>query len=284
MTQFFKKFPIVDYGGVPAINLLSRVNMSKLALNNKQAFYDYVMNNNERLDSISYNYYKDSDYTWLISLSNSIIDPYYDVPLSDEDLNKLIAIKYGSISAAQQKIVFFRTNGLGDESNITTAAYAALSIGQQKYWSPVSRSESNYNSKIIEYVRSQEELIVTTNKVIGLELSAATGAFNDGELLKISGDIVAELAYSTTSYATIRHVAGDISEGDVIEGYTSGETATVDSVTTITQNIPNDELIYWDAINAYDYEHELNNKKTNLKLLGNQFASVAQTQLKDLFL
>jgi len=279
MTQFFKKLPVVNYNGVPAINLLSRVNMSKLALNNRQAFYDYVMDNNERLDALSYNYYNDSDYTWLISLSNGIVDPYYDVPLSDEDLNKLIAIKYGSISAAQQKIVFFRTNGTGDESNITTAAYAALGVGQQKYWRP----ELGNNNNIIGYVRSQEELIVTTNKVVGLELSGTSGTFTDGELLKISGDIVAELAYSTTSYATVRHIAGGISEGDVIEGYTSGETATVDSVTTVTQNIPDNELNYWNAINAYEYENELNNKKTNLKLLSNKFAGDASKQLKNLF-
>ena len=279
MTQFFKKFPVINYGNVPALNLLSRVNMSKLALTNKQAFYDYVIENNERLDSVSYNYYNDSDYFWLISLTNRIVDPYYDVPLSDEDLNKFIANKYGDIASAQQKIVFFRTNGAGNESSITTAAYAALGIGQQKYWAP----ELGNNLSIVAYVRKQEELIVTTNKVVGLELTSVSGTFVDGELIKIGSNIVAELSYISGDYATIRHIESSVAVNDTIEGVTSGATADVSSITTIAQNIPDNELVYWNAINAYDYEHELNHRRRNIKLLGNQFSGEATKQLKNLF-
>jgi len=94
MTQFFKKFPVINYNGSPAVNLMARVNMSKLSLNNKQAYYTYVMPQGERPDNVSYDYYKDPDYVWLLGLSNQVIDPYYDFPISPDDLNKLIVKKY----------------------------------------------------------------------------------------------------------------------------------------------------------------------------------------------
>ena len=76
MTQYFKKFPKINYNNNLAINLLARVTMSKLALNSKQAYYEYVVKEGTHPDNLSYDYYSNSDYIWLINLANQFVDPY----------------------------------------------------------------------------------------------------------------------------------------------------------------------------------------------------------------
>ena len=278
MTQYFKKFPVTNYANTAAINLMSRVTMSKLALRNQQSFYDYVMKDDERVDGTSYNYYDNPDYVWLINLTNNIIDPYYDLPLTDDNLNKMITVKYGSVLTAQRTILFYRNNWTNDVSNITTAAYAALGLGQQKYWQP----ELGYNNSIIGYVRKQEDWVVTTNMLKGLEISSLTGAFVSDELLQIGGNTVATVSYSSDEYVVAKHIFGTISASNTIVGLTSGATATVSTATSIAQNIADNELVYWSPISAYEYEHELNHQKKSIKLLDNKYSSEATKQLKNL--
>ena len=311
MTQFFKKFPVINYANSVGVNLLARVNMSKLALANKQTYYDYVMTPGLRPDSLSYNYYDNPDFIWLIGLTNGIIDPYYDFPLSEEDLNKYISNKYGSYSKAQNTIVFFRNNWSGDDSNITVVAYNALGVGRQKYWAP----QLGYSNQIIGYVRKQEDWTVTTNQVYQLTTTTAEELltqdgytlytcdssgnpvdpivipeglvnvpFVNGELLQQNGVTVATVA-STTSDGTIvaQHISGTLSVNPIY-GLTSGAAATVTSITLISQSIPTDELVYWSPVTAYDYEHELNENKKQIKLLDNKYAGQATKELKNLLM
>ena len=307
MTKFFNKFPKITYENNLAINLLARVTMSKLALNSKQAYYDYTIVEGTRPDNLSYNYYDNSDYVWLIGLANQIVDPYYDFPISTENLNILITKKYGSIANAQNIIKFFRTNWLADESRITTAAYSALGVGEQKYWAP----EINQNNSIIAYVRKKEDWVVTTNKI--QQLSIDNASFNllsednyeiisedtsnivvdyttetvtdfvAGELVSQNGVTFATVVTSSETTLVIQHISGTAVTGE-ITGLTSGASGTVASLNTISINIPAEELIYWESVSVYDYEVEQNAKKRNIKLIDNRFADSATKELKNLML
>ena len=313
MTKFFNKFPKITYENNLAINLLARVTMSKLALNSKQAYYDYTIVEGTRPDNLSYNYYDNSDYVWLIGLANQIVDPYYDFPISTENLNILITKKYGSIANAQNIIKFFRTNWLADESRITTAAYSALGVGEQKYWAP----EINQNNSILAYVRKKEDWVVTTNKVQQLSIDNASfnllteGNFNlttetksgnvydiivdstpatvtdasfiAGELVSQNGVTFATVVTSSETTLVIQHISGTAVTGE-ITGLTSGASGTVASLNTISINIPAEELIYWESVSVYDYEVEQNAKKRNIKLIDNRFADSATKELKNLML
>ena len=248
MTQYFRKFPTVSYANSVATNLLSRVNMSKLAVNSKQSFYDYVMDNHERIDGVSYNYYSDPDYVWLISLSNKVIDPYYDFALTDDDVNKLIVMKYGDIENAQKTILFFRNNWVNDDSNISVAAYNAYSINVQKYWIP----DIGVNNSIIGYVRKQEDWTVSTNRVQALIMNSAVN-FTVGERLIQDSNIIATVASVEGTTVVIKHIQQSAQTGS-ISGDTSELTGTVTEVIDIAQNIPDTEINYWNAITAYEYE------------------------------
>jgi len=309
MTQFFKKFPVINYANNNAINLLSRVTMSKLALSTTQAYYDYTVPDGTRPDNLSFNYYDNPDYVWLIGLTNKIVDPYYDFPISEDNINTLIIKKYGSIAKANEKILYFQNNWKTDESNISTAAFAALGVGQQKYWAP----EINQNNTIISYVRKQEDWAVTTNKIQQLSIDNASfnllsednyeiisedtsnivvdytpetvpdNKFVAGELVSQNGVTFATVVTSSETALVIQHISGTAVTGE-ITGLTSGASGTVSVVTTLNQNIPSTELIYWSAVTAYDYEIELNAKKRNIKLLDNKYAGQATKELKTLLL
>ena len=314
MTQFFKKFPVINYANKNAINLLSRVTMSKLALSTTQAYYDYTIPDGTRSDNLSFNYYDNPDYVWLIGLTNKIVDPYYDFPISDDNINTLVIKKYGSIAKANEKILYFQNNWATDESNISTVTFAALSVGQQKYWAP----EINEKNTIISYVRKQEDWIVTTNKIQNLsyDYSVVDNEFvnvlteanyeimteNDfnisvdyipetvtdkkfvaGELVSQGGVTFATVVTVSETTLVIQHISGTAVTGK-ITGLTSGASGVVSLVTTLNQNIPSTELIYWSAVTAYDYEIDLNAKRRNIKLLDNKYAEQATKELKTLLL
>lgn len=314
MTQFFKKFPVINYANKNAINLLSRVTMSKLALSTTQAYYDYTIPDGTRPDNLSFNYYDNPDYVWLIGLTNKIVDPYYDFPISDDNINTLVIKKYGSIAKANEKILYFQNNWATDESNISTTAFAALGVGQQKYWAP----EINEKNTIISYVRKQEDWIVTTNKVQNLSydysvvdnefVNVLTEAnyeimtennfniivdyipetvtdkkFVAGELVSQGGVTFATVVTVSETTLVIQHISGTAVTGK-ITGLTSGASGVVSLVTTLNQNIPSTELIYWSAVTAYDYEIDLNAKRRNIKLLDNKYAEQATKELKTLLL
>ena len=311
MTHYFKKFPKINYNNNLAINLLARVTMSKLALNSKQAYYDYVVKEGTRPDNLSYDYYSNSDYIWLINLANQFVDPYYDFPISEDNLKVLITKKYGSVAKAQNTIKFFRTNWSADESRITPTAYSAFGVGQQKYWAP----EINQNNSIIAYVRKKEDWIVTTNKVQQLSIDNASfnlltegnfnlttetksgnvydiivdstpatvtdASFTVGELVSQSNVVFASVETASENVLVIKNIVGTAVTG-VITGLASGASGSVATVTTLSQSIPANELVYWTPVTAYDYESELNAEKKQIQLLNNRLAEQATTELKTL--
>ena len=277
MTKFFKKFPVINYNGTPAVNLMTRVNMSKLSLKNSQAYYTYVMPEGERADNLSYDYYKDSDFMWLLAISNQVVDPYYDFPISGDDLNKLIAKKYGSFDKAVDKIVFFRNNWISDDSFLSLSAYNALGVGQKKYWDP----EVTENNTVVGYIRKKVDWEVTTNKIQLLTCSSITGTFEEGELLQQNGVTFATVSGQYNGAIYIQHIAGTAVNG-VVTGLTSGATATITNVTLLAQNIPDDEAVYWSPVNAYEYELELNIKRKNIRILDARFTTQATKELKNL--
>jgi len=292
MTEFFKKFPTVSYANSVAKNIMARVNVTQLALKTRQAYYSYDMEEGERVDTISYNYYDNPDYFWLIALANQVIDPYYDFAISYDQLNSVIDMKYGSIQAANRKILYFINSWLTDDSNISTAAYDALPGGKEyqdtpwdstslsanlkKYWAP----DIGANGRIIGYVRKQEDWTITTNKTVQCTLSSSA-TFTVGERLIQSSTVIATVEYSSGTTLIVKHVDDTIAL-TTVRGEDSGVTATVTAVNTLVQNIPDAEMIYWSPVTAFEHEHKINQAKRSIKLLDNRFAQQATTELKRL--
>jgi len=301
MTQFFNKFPAVYYANSIAKNLLSRVNMSKLAFTDKQAFYAYVTKDGQRPDHISYDYYDDPDYVWLLALANQVIDPYYEFSVKDDDIDSLIIKKYGSLSIAQNTLLFFENNYVNDDSNITVSNYNSLSTSLQKYWAP----QLGYNNQIIGYVRKQENWAVSTNQSNQLILASVTGTFLPEERIIQNGEVIGTCDSFYGTSMTIKHVTNAlvaslimltedgliltsednlslIEESEVVIGELSGAKGYIIGNAVATTNIPLNELGYWYAVSAYEYEHRINHDKRHVNMLDNRYSASAAKQLKNL--
>ncbi len=110
---YFKDFPKIEYQGKIARNLISRPKIKDQILGNPTAFYDYVITDDLRPDQVSYLYYDDPQYVWLIFLANNIVDPYYEWPLNQNNFESFLISKYGTVAAAQAKILHYKHNTKG---------------------------------------------------------------------------------------------------------------------------------------------------------------------------
>lgn len=274
--NYFDKLPTITYSGYDAKNLLVRSKLSDRTKSNKLAYYPYTMDESDRVDTLSDNYYDSPGYTWLVWFANDVVDPYYDMPISYDDFGNYIVAKYGSIESAMRKIKYYRTNWYGDETRLTPTEYSNLTPSYLKYYEPIV----NENYTPIAYKRKQEDSIVNTNRIITIDISNPSGTFTIGEEIQVNGTNYAFCTFANNTSVTCQHVHGSFSEGNTITGQESGVTATVVSVTTVANTIAATDSLYWEAVSYFQYEEELNASKKEIVLLDVRYKNQADSELK----
>lgn len=108
MAKYFDSFPDTVYNGTTLKNITMRAKILDSYKSNASNFYPYTLSDGETADNLAYDYYGDPGYNWVIYYCNDIIDPYYDWPVSNKDFDLYIKDKYGSVSACQSKLAFYR--------------------------------------------------------------------------------------------------------------------------------------------------------------------------------
>lgn len=272
--RYFDKLPTISYKGHTVKNLLARAKLSDATKANDAAYYQYTVQDDDRVDLISNNYYDHPGFTWLIWMANEHIDPYYDMPLSEVDFNAFIKSKYGSDAAARRKVKCYRTNWYFDLENISVDEYEALSHIGKKFYDPVV--DPDYNP--VAYKRKREDLLKSTNRVVGLTHDSSI-SFTVGEEIYV-GATYAFVTGSNNGYTTCQHVTGQFEVDDVINGKESGATATVLTSTVIAESISDEENLYWEQVSFYDYERELNEAKRHIRLIDVRYRSKIENDLK----
>jgi hypothetical protein len=121
--QYFSNFPLVNYNGVSLRNIMLKTNIIKELFLGQSVFYTYEVKDGEKPSMVAYNYYGSVDYTWLVMISNQMIDPYFDWILSDEEFQQFIISKYGSIPAAQTLVVEYADNVSDERYSLDTFNY-----------------------------------------------------------------------------------------------------------------------------------------------------------------
>ena len=58
----------------------------------------YTIKEGYKPEDVAYAYYGSTDYTWLVMMSNNIIDPYHQWPMAEADFNAYITDKYAEQS------------------------------------------------------------------------------------------------------------------------------------------------------------------------------------------
>lgn len=123
--NYFKYFPHVKYTLTDdirtAIDITAATKVVSSVTSYQTIWYDYVIQDGERPDTVAVNVYGDVAYTWVVLVLNNIFS-LYDWPLTDSEFQAYIVEKYGSRSAASSSFYYY--NAYGDI--VDHATYLAL--------------------------------------------------------------------------------------------------------------------------------------------------------------
>ena len=281
-TRYFEKFPLTEYDGKPALNILKRVAFNENVRNFITAFYTHTLPADEKIENVAYNYYDDVDYDWLIYHANDIVDPYFQTALTYDDFDNFIISKYGSLRNSKRKTLHYKNNYENDPQILSSSAYNALLPGQKKYYQPVLSQTG-----IAGYERAEVDFIASTNKIESFDL-VTESEFIDNEVIVRDDDdsSFAEISWSNNSSLVIRHVRGDFSSNTnyTITGEESGVTATVnaESYTLLNEVIPTTEQSFYSPVSFYEYEDEENEERREIYLVQSDYKEKLNDQLKEL--
>ena len=155
--QFFRFFPTTPYiftdglheRALTITNPTAALTVVQRVQEHRQAFYDYVVRDGERPDTVALRVYGDVIYTWLILLTNNIYT-LYDWPLSQREFENYIQSAYGSITAAQTQWIQRTVEGwLVDDITFATLPPERRGTPISQYDIEQEKNEARRRIKII---------------------------------------------------------------------------------------------------------------------------------------
>ena len=99
--MYFKNFPQIVYSldgnvsGFPVTDVFRRVKAETQRLLTAAAYDEYDIKDGETPEILAHKFYSNSELHWVILIANDIIDPRWDWPLTQSQLNNYITGKYG---------------------------------------------------------------------------------------------------------------------------------------------------------------------------------------------
>lgn len=281
--KYFTNLPTVSYGNTFARNIMTRTKISNDIRKNGSSYYPYVLQESSagglKYENIAFDYYDEADRVWILHLTNEITDPYYDLPLTEEDFNKFIVKKYVSLQRATSLILFYRNNFDQDDTIMSISGYEALIPERKKYWT----LSTNYNNKIIGYERAKDTTTVTTNKVITMEITANSALSIGESVTQSTSGATGWVTFSNTSQLTLQHIQGSFSNLYSIIGTTSLKSCTPTAeIITVAQNISDNVAIYFSPVTAYEYERQLNESKKNIYIMDKKYTTSIESSFAEL--
>ena len=285
VERYFEKFPITNYSNNNVVDITKRSTLLNNVYNNPYVFYPYEIIN-ERADQLSYRYYGDQFQSWILYLSNKIMDPYYEWYLNDSEFNNFIISKYETFEMANIKVKFFRNNWHNQE-NIAKNYFDALIPSVKKYWEPVY----GYDNQITSYKRSEKNWVINTNEIVSYtaitNLNVSEPFFTNDEICYVNynGSIGRGQVLSVSNTNVYLHnVFGNfINTGSgYITGSESGANVSFSVANTIAVNISAEEYVYWEPVTYYQYEIEKNEYNKTLNVIDKTYSQKISDDLKTL--
>ena len=100
-TNLFENFPRISYtlddGNTEqvVVDIFKRVILSKEFQENISFFELYDVQHGETPEEVAFKFYGSENLHWLILMTNNVIDPRFEWPISEENLLKIVSSKYG---------------------------------------------------------------------------------------------------------------------------------------------------------------------------------------------
>ena len=100
-TNLFENFPRISYtlddGDTEqvVVDIFKRVILSKEFQENISFFELYDVQHGETPEEVAFKFYGSENLHWLVLMTNNVIDPRFEWPISEENLLKIVSSKYG---------------------------------------------------------------------------------------------------------------------------------------------------------------------------------------------
>lgn len=148
--SYFSNFPFFTYNGSITRNLTRKAIFDDSVFSSPYSFLPYTIQDGDKPEDVAYYYYGDCEYVWLVYLANNITDPYNDWPLSEEEFQQSLIMKYSTISGLDGYDVISWTMASNVNENrvryenientdlkITPESYDNLMVAEKAEWSVV---------------------------------------------------------------------------------------------------------------------------------------------------
>lgn len=160
----FKNYPFISYNGKISRNLMVSSKIVNDVFNVPAAFMEYIVEDGETPEEVALDFYGSKFFSWIVLLSNKILDVHSEWPKDYHQFRRYIIQKYGSIPAAKSTILHYKHPNYGFTINTDTFERYAntdfvdpISIDRTvgaTGWSPVDayehEEERNDNLKVIK--------------------------------------------------------------------------------------------------------------------------------------
>lgn len=105
---FFNRLPNIEYDKKPlsfpysereyvlAKNFFRRYKLSESSYNFRNFFDEYQLTDEDRIDYLSYKFYDNSEFDWVILITNNILNSYFDLPVNERDLYEIVNKSYAN--------------------------------------------------------------------------------------------------------------------------------------------------------------------------------------------
>ena len=286
--KYFAKFPVIKYNGYPAVDITEKAVLLNSVYANPNLYYLYDVKQYERPDNIADRYYNDQYMSWILYMSNKVIDPYYDWYIDQDTFNAFMVQKYGSINNATNKVKFFRNNWYANPDAVSLSTFNSLDPSLRKFYYPVYNNEY-VDTNAAYYLRKKEDWVISTNQIVTYAVANGT-SFSTDEIVNVkfspsvSGN--GQVCFANSTYVTLQHMFGTVtgtpSGSSYLYGTESMSNTVFSSATMLANNVPSLETTYWSPVYYYDYEFEINEQNKSIRVLNSQYSTQISTQLKQI--
>lgn len=223
-------------------------------------FLPYTVKDDDRPEDVARYYYGDANKVWIVYMANSIVDPYTQWPLSNDNLDKTIRAKY-----SRAPITFTAADVNLSNNRITIASHGYQTSD------PVIYTRSG--TTVTPLVDGTTYYVIRVNANTIRLATSATNALNG------TGIDLTAVGGSSAVYTLIRDVDVFLMSTSITTNIVSALNIADNTIYGSVDTYINDPA-NWTAIRAYDYEMMLNESRRNIWLVNKAYANQLESDLK----
>ena len=188
--NYFAQFPQILYTFdanklefESVVNIFARVKLLDVILQQDLLYYQYPAQDGDKAWIIADKYYGDPNRHWMVYFANQVVDPYLDMPMSQNDFENNLILAYGSLANAQANLY-----QVLQYTNVTTTLY-----GTSNTETYVSTLDAGYNYNF--HTKQLELQTLPTISAPILQISNTTVVNPDSSVVTTTVTLVAQSAY-----------------------------------------------------------------------------------------